>query len=774
MSSALPAASFGDVVAAAQSRGRLVVQPRMGFGDLERMRHGLLRTKEAEALTVGTLTLDSYTRTGDHAAARRALDEGVPLNGYPIVALPDTDTARLLEGIRDDSFPVQVRHGSSRPQDIFRSLIRLGLEATEGGPVSYCLPYSRTPLTEAADCWAESTELLAGSAPGGRRPHMESFGGCMLGQLCPPSLLVAISLLEGIFFRQHGMRSISLSYAQQTSAGQDEEAVLALRALAEEYLPGVQWHVVFYAYMGVFPRTPAGAVALMEQAARTAVRAGAARVIVKTEAEAHRIPTVEENVRALEATARAAEQPTRERPAAPPGDNEVLAEARTLIQAVLDIDGDVGRALPRAFSKGHLDVPFCLHPDNRGDARSYIDGGGALRWLRTGNMPIRVGRGARPLRLTSTALLSMLHHVEQRYDGAAAAEPPSEEPRPRQPEKEQDMRDDRADTSEDTPTIPSPGRHLTSAATRAAMLVQQEVLAAVRDHLRARDFVELLPPLTGPVTDPGGRGSKQLDVDFYGRRYKLMTSAILYKQVSLRGFPRLFYIAPNVRAEPPECAATGRHLVEFHQIDVEIAGASRDDAMDTAADLLVHVVGHVIDRVPDQLRALGRDPEFFQELLRGGFDRRTHANAVEILRGMGHAQSSGSEIDWEGEAALSGKADRPFFVTDYPKGSRGFYDREDPARPGTLLNFDLLAHGGFGELVSGSERESRYAAIVTGIRESGENPAKYDWYLREAREGILPSAGFGMGLERLTRYLTGLDALWQVSAYPKLPGVVSP
>ena len=127
-----------------------------------------------------------------------------------------------------------------------------------------------------------------------------------------------------------------------------------------------------------------------------------------------------------------------------------------------------------------------------------------------------------------------------------------------------------------------------------------------------------------------------------------------------------------------------------------------------------------------------------------------------------------------GEELLSHKAERPFFVTDYPKGSRGFYDREDPETPGTLRNFDLIAHGGFGELVSGSERESDYATIVTRMRESGENPAKYGWYLDMARDGIPASAGFGMGVERLVRFLTGLDALWQVNAYPKLPGVATP
>jgi asparaginyl-tRNA synthetase len=141
---------------------------------------------------------------------------------------------------------------------------------------------------------------------------------------------------------------------------------------------------------------------------------------------------------------------------------------------------------------------------------------------------------------------------------------------------------------------------------------------------------------------------------------------------------------------------------------------------------------------------------------------------------MGHPQNPDAEIDWAGEAMLSRQARTPFFITDYPKGSRGFYDRENRERPGFLRNFDLIAAEGYGELCSGSEREHDYATIIARMRETGENPAKYGWYLKMVRDGIAGSAGFGIGVERLTRYVAGLDAVWQASAYPKIPGVASP
>ncbi|MFE5834937.1 methylaspartate mutase [Streptomyces sp. NPDC056488] len=413
-----PAPSFGAFVAASAAAGRLVVQPRMGFGDPGRMRAGLARTRAATAHTVGTLTVDSYTRVGDLAAARAAVAEGAPLNGYPIAThAPDT-TRALLEGLHDDAFPVQVRHGSARPGTIIEALTAAGLTATEGGPVSYCLPYGRTPLRESVEAWARACELLAGTARPGTTPHLESFGGCLLGQLCPPGLLVATSVLECLFFAQYGLRSVSLSYAQQTDPGQDEEAVRALRRLAAEFLPaGVEHHAVLYTYMGVFPRTERGATRLLEASARLAVRSGAGRLIVKTAAEAHRIPTVEENVRALETAAAAAALAGPPEPApTADGNGEVYEEARTLIETVLGLHPDLSRALPAAFARGLLDVPFCLHPDNPGRSRGFIDPAGRLRWARTGAMPIPADPAADATPLTADGLLTALHHVAGRYD----------------------------------------------------------------------------------------------------------------------------------------------------------------------------------------------------------------------------------------------------------------------------------------------------------------------------------------------------------------------
>jgi methylaspartate mutase epsilon subunit len=390
----------------------------MGMSSPRAMRAGLLATKRAAARTIGTITIDSYTRIGDDDRAKAAVAAGADLNGYPITTYDTATTRGVLADAAGPDFPVQIRHGSPCPERIFGALIDAGLDATEGGPVSYCLPYSRMSLDASVRNWARACESLAELRETGAEPHLETFGGCMLGQLCPPSLLITMSVLECLFFRQHGLRSVSLSYAQQTNPEQDVEAVLALRRLAREWLPGIDWHIVIYTYMGVYPRTSSGASRLLSAAARLAVNTGAERLIVKTSAEAYWIPSIADNVEALElaAAVASAEQRT---PAPAAADTGIYAEAKSLIQEIVDLHPDLGRALTDGFRLGYLDIPYCLHPDNAGQARSYIDATGRLQWSRIGSMPLQVVvRPAGSAELTAAGLLASLSFVERRFDHA--------------------------------------------------------------------------------------------------------------------------------------------------------------------------------------------------------------------------------------------------------------------------------------------------------------------------------------------------------------------
>jgi len=381
---------FHHFIEQQRSQGRLICQPRMGFSGFDKMRRGLLAVKGAKAPTVGTLTLDSYTRVNDLESAKRAIEDGQELNGYPIVAHGAKRNRELLDEVLGPSFPIQVRHGTALPEDVFRAIIAAGLDATEGGPISYCLPYSRKPLAQAVAAWSRSCSMLAALEQEGTVPHLESFGGCMLGQLCPPSMLVAIGILEGLFSQRHGLKSLSLSYAQNSNFSQDAGAILALRQLAAEFLPRSTWHVVVYSFMGKFPETEIGARALIEESARLAAATGSERLIVKTAAEAHQIPTIEDNIRAIGWAYEASL-------AVGPGEllddkvethrQSVYEEARFLVGMVLDLDRDLGEAIIKAFREGLLDIPYCLHQDNRNLTRCWVDHEGNIHWTERGKIP---------------------------------------------------------------------------------------------------------------------------------------------------------------------------------------------------------------------------------------------------------------------------------------------------------------------------------------------------------------------------------------------------
>lgn len=387
------------------------------------MRHALQQIKASGTNCIGTLTLDSYTRGGDYAFVEKCLaeDGGGGLNGYPIVNHPPSATRDMLGGLLAEDFPIQVRHGTPRPLDIFKRMVALGLDATEGGPVSYCLPYGRVALEEATRCWREASRFLAQETTFG---HLESFGGCLMGQLCPPSLLIAMSILECMFFRAAGMRSVSMSYAQGPSHPQNRAALKVLRELAGSMLGDVHWHVVVYTYMGVFPATKRGAAMLIEDSARLARQAGCERLIVKTTIERRQIPSVFENVHALQLadrTAASVPADTRLGPEEQAFYEEIREETTALLDAVLNQASEIGEAILLAFKDGILDVPYCIHADNAGLARSIIDGRGALRWAALGKLPFssahavgNSGQGS----MTAAGLLRQLNYVADTYDRA--------------------------------------------------------------------------------------------------------------------------------------------------------------------------------------------------------------------------------------------------------------------------------------------------------------------------------------------------------------------
>lgn len=331
---------------------------------------------------------------------------------------------------------------------------------------------------------------------------------------------------------------------------------------------------------------------------------------------------------------------------------------------------------------------------------------------------------------------------------------------------------------------------------------------AIRLSLNRQGFLEHKAILMGPVTDPGIRGSKQVTVDYYGHEYKIMSSAILYKQLlvasrkAAREPGRIYFFADNLRLEPIETARTDRHLAEFIQVDVEVADADHHGAMDVAETLLRDVVSsmepyaaplrEIWTFFEPEARARGLRPRRELRSPSARFKRYTHAEVVDQLRAhvaahpgvraemrqrFGYEPTEprrDAEIPWEYEWLLSSLHDEPFFIHDYPKGSRGFYDREYPNRPGVLMDFDLVLPDGYGEAASGAAREYEHRRVVARMKETGEKLEKYRWYLEFLQKHGIPSAGFGIGVERTVRYVCGLPSVYLALPCPKIPGVHSP
>ncbi len=286
----------------------------------------------------------------------------------------------------------------------------------------------------------------------------------------------------------------------------------------------------------------------------------------------------------------------------------------------------------------------------------------------------------------------------------------------------------------------------------ARLRLLSDVLHETGRFFHDEGFVQLLPVLLGASTDPLGPdpGSSILrttEVDYLGQRLYLMNSMILHKQLAVRSLDRLWILSPNVRLERPERAATGRHLFEFTQVDFEVARA-------TGAE-----VRGLVERYFARLGDALRDHPAFATL--GAPVPRFRPPWATYST---HELESRYGADWEPPASRA--HDQPFWALCH---RREFYDREDPEAPGHFLNYDLVYPEGFGEALSGAEREWRPDRIRARIARDGIAPEPFRAYLEHV-ESLVPSAGAGLGVERLVRFLSRAPHVGDVQPFRRVPG----
>lgn len=297
----------------------------------------------------------------------------------------------------------------------------------------------------------------------------------------------------------------------------------------------------------------------------------------------------------------------------------------------------------------------------------------------------------------------------------------------------------------------------------------------MRTILLKRGFIELPTVVVGPASDPGLRGASKARVELYGKMLELQSSMIMYKQLYASVFDKVFYVAKNVRVEPLENAYTGRHLVEFTQVDVEWANASSADLMKLGEVVLYKAVKYLVREHSEVLddRELERVE---REIVKPPYPRLTYEEAVKEALSMGLNVKYGQELSFEAEAAIAKKHGTPVWIEGFPCESRGFYYMEDSERPGHNVDFNLLLPSGHGEVLDGGCREYRYELVLDRIvRRHRENPEKYKWFLDLLKAGLVrPTCGWGIGVERLVKYLHGLEHIVYASPHPRIPGIISP
>ena len=313
-------------------------------------------------------------------------------------------------------------------------------------------------------------------------------------------------------------------------------------------------------------------------------------------------------------------------------------------------------------------------------------------------------------------------------------------------------------------------RHLWIRSQRMAQIfrVRHTVFAAIHEYFRGQGFWEVHPPMITPAGSEGG--STLFEMDYFGRKAYLTQSWQFYAEALALAMEKVYYIGPSFRAEK---SRTTRHLTEYWHAEMEEAWAGMDDVIKHAEGVIAHACERVAEERSDEVRALGRPPEFLKAVS-PPFEHIRYDDALKALRAKGMEVEWGKDLRTLEERALTEGKTKPVVVTHYPVVSQAFYKRRDPADPKYVLGFDVIAGDDVGELVGGSERETDLEVLTKSLRDQGQDPKAVDWYLDTRRYGSVPHSGFGMGVERLIQWICKLGHIRDAIPFPRTPARFSP
>lgn len=263
--------------------------------------------------------------------------------------------------------------------------------------------------------------------------------------------------------------------------------------------------------------------------------------------------------------------------------------------------------------------------------------------------------------------------------------------------------------------------------------------------------------------------------DFFGKSAYLTVSGQLEGEVYATAMGKIYTFGPTFRAENSN---TTRHLSEFWMIEPEMAFYELADNMDLAERYLKRMIA-------DVLNDCSEDMTFFDKMIQPGviaalqlvldkpFAHLTYTEAVDILIQSGqkfeYPVSWGCDLQSEHERYLTEQhIQGPLILYDYPAAIKSFYMRMNEDGK-TVRAMDVLVPG-VGEIIGGSQREERLDVLLERMKSVGLREEDYWWYLDLRRFGTVPHAGFGLGLERMVQYVTGMANIRDVIPFPRTPG----
>jgi asparaginyl-tRNA synthetase len=297
----------------------------------------------------------------------------------------------------------------------------------------------------------------------------------------------------------------------------------------------------------------------------------------------------------------------------------------------------------------------------------------------------------------------------------------------------------------------------------AAIRVRHEVIKSIRDYFDSNGFTLVDTPIFTPAACEGTTTLFEVDY-FEDEKVYLTQSGQLYNEANAMAFGKVYCFGPTFRAEKSK---TRRHLTEFWMVEPEMAYADLEEVKRVAEDLVVYIVGRVLENRKEELKTLERDTARLETVAKP-FPRMSYDEAVKIL------QSKGSEIQWGGdfgntdETLLTEDFDRPVMVDRYPTEIKAFYFQPDDRRPEVALGVDVIAPQGYGEIIGGGQRIHDLKLLEQRLDQHQLPREAFNWYLDLRRFGTVPHGGFGMGVERFVAWMCGLEHIRETIPYPRM------